>query len=592
MRFIFNPLVKAHKSVTGGIEEFTVVTFNVISDCSFVTMHLYSDNEHIDRLFDKNGDLFSLELSLEKGLYFYCFEADGKTFYADEKLNACLNSLSNWQLTVYPKDYATPDWIKGGVIYQIFPDRFCKSGDFSVGKGKVKRNDWGGLPTFRSQDGKVRNNEFFGGNFKGIESKLDYLKKLNVTAVYLNPVCKSYSSHRYDTGDYLEFDEVLGTKEDFKNLVLQAEKRGISFIFDGVFNHTGAGSRYFNKYGDYDSVGAYNDKSSPYYDWYDFKNYPDDYACWWDFKTLPSIKKDSRSFQKFIADSGGVISEWVKLGIKGLRLDVVDELSDDFTQKIRLALKAESADNLLIGEVWEDATNKIAYGVRRKYFTCGELDSVMNYPLRNAIFNFILSGRCDELQSTVLTQINNYPPCALHVLMNILSTHDSPRAITVLGRRNVVTDKDLMADEKLDDFEYARGKTRLKCATVLQFCLYGVPSVYYGDEEGLEGDLDPYNRRCFNWDNIDEELLSHFIKLSDIRKKNKAFILGETKVVYAENGLFVFTRENKNQKITIAVNAGIHSQEIAFLKPVNELYSNTKSTKFTLNNMEFIIAEN
>lgn len=592
MRFIFNPLVKAHKSVTGGIEEFNVVTFNVISDCSSVTMHLYSDNEHIDRLFDKNGDLFSLKLSLEKGLYFYCFEADGKTFYADENLNACLNSLSNWQLTVYPKDYATPDWIKGGVIYQIFPDRFCKNGDFSVGKGKVKRNDWGGLPIFRSQDGKVRNNEFFGGNFKGIESKLDYLKKLNVTAVYLNPVCKSYSSHRYDTGDYLEFDEVLGTKEDFKNLVLQAEKRGISFIFDGVFNHTGAGSRYFNKYGDYDSVGAYNDKSSPYYDWYDFKNYPDDYACWWDFKTLPSIKKDSRSFQNFIAGSGGVISEWIKLGIKGLRLDVVDELSDDFTQKIRLALKAESADNLLIGEVWEDATNKIAYGVRRKYFTDGELDSVMNYPLRNAIFNFILSGRCDELLNTVLTQINNYPPCALHVLMNILSTHDSPRAITVLGRRNVVTDKDLMADEKLDDFEYARGKTRLKCASVLQFCLYGVPSVYYGDEEGLEGDLDPYNRRCFNWDNIDEELLSHFIKLSDIRKKNKAFISGETKVVYAKNGLFVFTRENKNQKITIAVNAGIHSQEIAFLKPVNELYSNTKRAKFTLNNMEFIIAEN
>ena len=592
MRFIFNPLVKTHKSVTGGIEEFTAVTFNVISDCSSVIMHLYSDNEHIARLFNKNGELFVLELSLKAGLYFYCFEADGKMLYADEKLNAALNSFNKWQLTVYPKDYSTPDWIKGGVIYQIFPDRFCKSGDFSVEKGKVARKDWGGLPTFRSQDGKVRNNEFFGGNFKGIESKLDYLKKLNVTAIYLNPVCKSYSSHRYDTGDYLEFDEVLGTKEDFKNLVSQAEKRGISFIFDGVFNHTGAGSRYFNKYGDYAEAGAYNDKNSPYYDWYDFKTYPDDYACWWDFKTLPSIKKDSESFQNFIAGSGGVISEWVKLGIKGLRLDVVDELSDDFTKKIRLALKAESADNLLIGEVWEDATNKIAYGVRRKYFSGGELDSVMNYPLRNAIFNFILSGRSDELQSTVLAQINNYPPCALHVLMNILSTHDSPRAITVLGRRNAVTDKDLMADEKLDDFEYARGKTRLKCASVLQFCLYGVPSVYYGDEEGLEGDLDPYNRRCFDWDNIDEELLSHFIKLSDIRKKNRAFILGETKVVYAKNGLFVFTRECKGQKITIAVNAGGHAQEITFLKPANELYSNTKNTKFTLSNMEFIIAEN
>lgn len=591
MLFSFDALNDFHKSVKGGVEENCPVTFRVRSDFKEVVLHLYSDNEHIDRLFEKSGDVFTLELRLKRGLYFYYFSSDGLIFGADENLCASAGSSEKWQLTVYAEGYATPDWIKGGVIYQIFPDRFCRSGDFSVGAGKVARKDWGGLPTYRSDDGKVRNNEFFGGNFKGIESKLDYLKKLNVTAVYLNPVCKSYSSHRYDTGDYLVADEVLGTFEDFVRLAEKAEKKGIRFIFDGVFNHTGAGSRYFNKYKDYGSGGAYNDPDSPYVEWYDFISYPDEYACWWGFKTLPQIKKDSASFQRFVAGEDGVISKWLSYKISGIRLDVVDELTDDFTKKIRCALKSESADNLLIGEVWEDATNKMAYGVRRKYFTDGELDSVMNYPLANAIFSFVLSGDCKQLKNTVLTQINNYPPCALNTLMNVLSTHDSPRAITVLGRRRVITDKDEMSGEKLDRFEYSRGKERLMCASVLQFCLYGVPSVYYGDEEGLEGDLDPYNRRCFDWDNPDEQLTDHYVRLSDIRKNNGVFICGDTKILHAENGLFVFARENEKQKITVAVNVGLHAKELTFASEVTHLYDKKRGKIFTLQTNEFLIAE-
>lgn len=593
MSFEFNPLDRKYKQITGGVPEYASVLFSVESDAEWVEMLLYGENGPISRLFSRNGQTFSLELSLARGLYFYKFKVRLRNeeiiYGADERLLPVENGEC-FQLTVYPSDYTTPDWIKGGVIYQIFPDRFYRSGDFSVGKNKVARYDWGGTPTFRSSDGIVRNNEFFGGNFKGITEKLDYLSSLGVTAVYLNPVCESYSSHRYDTGDYLKPDSVLGTEDDVKTMTDEGKKRGIRFIFDGVFNHTGAGSRYFNKYGDYDSQGAYNSQASPYYDWFTFRAYPDDYECWWDFKTLPAIKKDSESFQSFITNKKGVLSYWASLGFNGVRLDVADELTDDFIKKIRKRLKAESADNLLIGEVWEDATNKIAYGVRRKYFCDGELDSVMNYPLKDAIVDFVLSGNCRLLESTVRTQINNYPKGALDCLMNVLSTHDSIRAITLFGRKVPVYDKDEMASEKLSRGEYLRGRARLKCACVLQFFLYGVPSVYYGDEAGLEGDLDPYNRRCYDWNNPDEELLAHYERLATLRADNAAVLKdGETRILYAHGGAFIFERQSDFGRLIVAVNVGGQTLTVSVQACVTELYGGAFGKSFDLEPYGFLI---
>lgn len=593
MSFKFNPLDVKHKNITGGVPENHSVLFSVESDAEWMEMILYGDNGPISRLFSRSGENFSLELSLKRGLYFYkiiAYYECGVTVYgADEKLMSTENGEC-WQLTVFSADYSTPEWIKGGIIYQIFPDRFYRSGDFTVGKNKVARYDWGGTPVFRSPDGIVRNNEFFGGNIKGITEKLDYLSSLGVTAVYLNPVCESYSSHRYDTGDYLKIDSVLGTEADVKTMTDEGEKRGIRFIFDGVFNHTGAGSRYFNKYGDYDSQGAYSSKQSPYYDWYTFRNYPDDYECWWDFKTLPSIKKDSVSFQSFITEKGGVLSYWTGLGFKGVRLDVADELTDDFIKKIRKSLKAESADNLLIGEVWEDATNKIAYGVRRKYFCDGELDSVMNYPLKDAIVDFILSGNCKLLESTVRTQINNYPKTALDCLMNVLSTHDSVRAITLFGRKTPVCDKDEMATEKLTRAEYLRGCARLKCASVLQFFLYGVPSVYYGDEAGLEGDLDPYNRRCYNWNDQDKELLAHYERLATLRGDNADVLKdGKTEILHAHGGAFIFARRNELGSLIVAVNVGGQTLTVSAPTCLTELYGGAYGKNFDLEPYGFLI---
>ena len=580
----FNPLSKKYKGIIGAVKEGYPVRFFVESDAP-VTMRIYSDNDCIDRLMKKTNGGFYLDFELDKGLYFYNFLSSGVTYGKGADFCA-KEGGSNWQLTVYPESYSTPEWIKGGIIYQMFPDRFCGKGDFTVGKGKKKREDWGGMPTYRSIDGKVRNNEFFGGNFAGIESKLDYIKDLGVNAVYLNPICESYSSHRYDTGDYLKPDSVLGSIEDFKSLTAKGKEKGVDFIFDGVFNHTGAGSRYFNKYLDYESIGAFNDKKSPYFDWYTFWEHPESYASWWGFKTLPTIKKDSKSFQKFVCEE--VVNYWVDAGIRGIRLDVVDELTDKFVYKIRKALKARG-DHFLIGEVWEDATNKVAYGVRRAYYTDGLLDSVMNYPLRSAIIDFVLNSKSDLLLQTVNEQINNYPKEGLDCLMNVLSTHDSVRIITLLGRRYTVTDKDLMADEKLDEFEYARGKEREKLATVLQFFLYGVPSIYYGDEEGLEGDLDPYNRRCFNWEQRDEDLTNHYKKLAKIRKENAVFKSGETSVIKAEKGLFVFTRGEGKDKIIIALNSSNHEKQCSCAKEMTELYTNEIGKTFKLLPKGFVI---
>ena len=587
MQPLYNPLQKEYKSICGGVREKQTIRFCVHAFASEVYMYIYADNERIERLMAKNNNEFSLEIALDRGLYFYCFCIDGVIYGMGKDYNLA-ECDSRYQLTVYPIDYQTPDWIKGNIIYQIFPDRFCKKGDFEVSTGQVKREDWGGLPTFRSPDGKVRNNEFFGGNFKGIQSKINFIKRLGVGAIYLNPISKSYSSHRYDTGDYIVPDPVLGSISDFKELIGHSKKKEIYFILDGVFNHTGAGSVYFNKYNEYDSVGAFNDKNSPYYNWYTFYEYPCAYASWWGFKTLPAIKKDSKEFQKFIAGEGGVIDEWLTWGVRGVRLDVVDELKDFFVAKIRRAVK-KSGDNLLIGEVWEDATNKIAYGERRKYFTEGELDSVMNYPLRDAIINFLFTKNNAYLKSVVYQQLNNYPKIALDCLMNVLSTHDSVRIITLLGSTNLQTDKDLMAEDKLTRYEYNNGRELEKIASVLQYFLYGVPSVYYGDEAGLEGNLDPYNRRCYDWNGIDADLLKHYKKLGAIRRKRKVFKSGETKILPSDDNLLIFTRGEGRFAVTVAVNLGRRTKSLKFNSDHRDLYSGRVGKSLDLYANSFLI---
>ncbi len=595
MQFHFNALDTHFKSVIGAVKQDQTINFRVNS-VGFGECILYvrqDQCEHFEAypMQKAEGGFFvSLKFN-ECGLFWYYFACDGVRFGKNFDQTAKPYLEDNFQLSVYSKDYETPEFLKGGTIYQIFPDRFNKVGDFEVEKGKVKREDWGGLPIFRNSQGLVLNNEFFGGNFKGIEEKLEFLKELGVNAVYLNPINKAYSSHRYDTGDYLQVDSVLGTEEDLKSLLKKAKTLGINFIFDGVYNHVGSDSVYFNRQKTYDSVGAYQSKNSPYYPWFDFVEHPNKYRSWWDFETLPSINKKSKPFQKFICER--VIKKYMQLGFMGVRLDVVDELDDDFVKAIRKAVKEVNKDGVVIGEVWEDATNKIAYGKRRTYFLGDELDSVMNYPLKDSIINYLLSGNTFELKKTMLEQVNNYPKDALNTLMNVLSTHDTPRIITVLGRDNVLTDKDKMAFEVLTEREYKKGVKLAKMAYGIVFTFLGAPSIYYGDEAGVWGNLDPYNRKCYPWGKEDMGLLNFIKTLGKIRKENSVFKEGLFRILFCDDKTIVYERYSKLDSVIVALTMANLPVKISFeSEKVNLLNLKEEGKSFELKPSTIAIFKN
>ena len=408
-------------------------------------------------------------------------------------------------------------------MYQIIPDRFCKSGEVheNIPEGRVLREDWNGTPWYKpDHNGHVWNNDYFGGDFKGIQSKLKYLSDLGVTCIYLYPIFESHENHRYNTADYMKADPMLGTNDDFEELCTEAKKYGISVILDGVFSHTGADSRYFNKFGRYkDSVGAYQSKESPYYEWYSFINYPHEYEAWWGIDTLPNIWENNEDYTEFICGDEGVLHYWLDKGAAGFRLDVADELPDQFLNNLRKSVKNYGKDKVIIGEVWEDASNKESYGIKRRYLLGDQLDSVMNYPFREAIINFVKGGLARDFIYSIMTILENYPKPSIDVLMNFVSTHDIERAINRLaGEYCDDKSKDWMAEKYLTEEQYRQGKNMLKVAMTLMFFLPGVPSIYYGDEAGLQGYKDPFNRRCYPWGNEDQELINFVSELSRVRK--------------------------------------------------------------------------
>ena len=568
MNFYYDPLDKACKSVTGGIARGSELTFHIDVckggeswlSADACILHLYQDDGTAFSFpMDRGEKGFTVTLRFHgTGLYFYYFSLGERLFLgcgAGRKAVVTEHPVS-WQITVSDETYRTPEWFKGGVMYQIFPDRFCKAGDNPVPPHKIFRPDWGGQPSFRPNEfGKVLNNDFFGGDLNGIRSKLDYLAALHVSVLYLNPIFEAYSNHRYDTGDYMKIDGLLGTEEDFRLLCEEAERKGIRIILDGVFNHTGDDSRYFNKFGRYDSVGAYQSPDSPYRDWYRFHCFPDSYESWWGIETLPAVNEQSPSYRAFVCGENGVLRTWLRRGARGYRLDVADELPDFFLRDVRQAVKTEDPDALLIGEVWEDASNKIAYGVRRQYLQGSELDSVMNYPLKNAMIHFVRTGYTNELRETVAMLLDNYPKETLDCLMNSLSTHDTPRILTVLGGKECA-DKEEMSRTSMSKEARESAKQKLKMAAVLQYTLPGVPCVFYGDEAGLEGYMDPFCRACFPWDDIDEELCSFYRKLGEIRTvcAREALRDGEYRELYADASCLVFERRKGKASVCVWCN--------------------------------------
>lgn len=456
------------------------------------------------------------------GIYYYRFEIytdNGVLFVGrDESGGAVVGDwLPEWQLTVYSADYRTPEWLKNAVIYHIFPDRFARIEDGTRPRYGVLKK-WDEELTIVDPDGVYRANDFYGGNIKGVVDRLPYLADLGVTAIYFSPVFESSSNHRYDTADYLKIDPLFGTEEEFAELVRKAERYGISIILDGVFNHTGSDSVYFNKLSHYDSVGAYNSKESPYYSWYTFKSYPDEYDCWWGCTVVPTVSRKAKDFRKFIAGDGGVIDKWTRLGVKGWRLDVVDEISDEFVREIRSACKGISPEVAVIGEVWEDASTKVSYGEKREYLFGKELDGVMNYPFRNAILDLLRNKDTKAFENAVNTIRENYPEQSLCSSMTLLGTHDTVRIINELGAERTPESKAERLAYRLSENERVRGKRLLKIAVALQFFLPGIPTVYYGDEVCMEGFEDPINRRPFTEEKADTDIAAWYKELAKARK--------------------------------------------------------------------------
>ena len=588
MRILYDSKLPQYKTPFGTLTPGQVCTVHIHIPCAVgttaVTLLLkYEDGkagaqdiplekQSVKGAYEVWGGDFSIP---HTGLYFYYFyirKPDGgfRLFKQGDDTNMEDGSL--WQVSCVPADFHTPDWAKGATIYQIFPDRFYKAGNCDP-TGKLTpytlHRTWGEEVEWKpTADGKVLNNDFYGGNFKGITEKLDYIASLGVNLIYLNPISKSFSSHRYDTGDYKTPDPLLGTEEDFAELCRQAHSRGIRVILDGVYSHTGSNSPYFNREGQFDSVGAYNSTESPYYSWYTFYNWPDSYNSWWNFDTLPTVNKMDPAFINYIIeDEDSVVAHWLRLGADGFRLDVADELPDEFIGLLRRRIKGIKPDALLLGEVWEDASTKIAYGRRRTYFTQGELDSVMNYPFRTAIIDYVRGRDGGKgLKEAVMAIVENYPAEVVQCNMNLLGTHDTPRILTVLVDDFNGT-REEMSKRRLSRHQFDIAYDRLLMASFLQYTLPGSPSLYYGDEAGMEGGKDPFNRRTYPWGYENMEFVEHFKRLGRLRREHPAFRYGDIQFFQAGDRHVGFTRSYEGRTYRVYCNRDADPWQI----PANRL---------------------
>lgn len=503
-------------------------------DDEFSYLEMVKENENFvaEKEFENSGHYwYAFKIKINDEYYFLNKTYDNRS-YLSREINECFFQL------VTEKPYTQTNQMQGGIIYQIFVDRFCKYGEVAVREPLIFRKDWGGKIQKNTTDPLIINQEVFGGNFAGVESKLDYLKNLGVTIIYLNPISMANSNHKYDTADYMRVDSMFGTELDFERLIKEAKHRGINIIIDGVYNHTGSDSIYFNKYNRFNTLGAYKSKNSKFYSWYNWDCWPDRYGSWWGIDTLPSISHQSEDFQNYIAGDGGVIEKYLKQGVSGVRLDVVDEISDAFVKKIRNKVSSFGEDKAVIGEIWEDASTKISYSKRRKYFSENELTSVMNYPVKESIINYIKTKDPTDLVSTMRMLQNNYPKAVLDNLMNFLGTHDTGRFYS-----------DLKAIAEGDEI---RAFKLLKVATAILFLLPGVPSIFYGDEYGIENN-DGSSRGCFDWNNYKTKIYDWYLKLTKIRKF-EVLKDGNFKILYARHGKFVFERYNEHQRIIMFAN--------------------------------------
>ena len=493
----------------------------------------------------------SIETPLS-GVYFYSFDfdaisAEGETFsvsYGNNELclggEGALYSIKNhgkyFQITVYEVALTVPSWFTDGVIYQIFPDRFYRAQD---ALSRFKPNSfvygsWYDNPMYirDPQSNDIARWDFFGGNLMGVTQKLPYIESLGASVIYLNPVFDAVSNHRYDTSDYKHIDGVLGGDSSFDLLMAAGHAQGMRFILDGVFSHTGSDSIYFDKEGKYGG-GAYKNPKSLFRSWYRFGDNDDEYECWWGVKVMPNVEELDPFYLDYIVRSDdSVIKHWIKKGADGWRLDVADELPDAFIKELRIAAdeaaEESGKESVVLGEVWEDASNKISYDKLRTYFTTRELHTVTNYPFRKNLLAFFSGEESSDLITKRFKSLQeNYPKHNLYALVNMTGTHDVARLMS------------LMLNTAQGDRKVAR--ELVKAYAAIMFTFVGVPLVYYGDETCIEGGADPDNRRTYPWGKTDSDMIEFFSTLGMLRKNNDVLKCGGISFKDAGN-MFAFER--------------------------------------------------
>ena len=470
----------------------------------------------------------------------------------------------SYQITVYREDYSVPGWFKKTVMYQVFVERFYQEKEdgsaMNAPPGSLLHASWEDTPLYvrDPRTNGILRWTFFGGNLRGVMAKLPYLKELGIGVIYFNPVFESPSNHKYDTGDYKKIDPMFGTNEVFRELCEKAGRMGIRIILDGVFSHTGSDSIYFNREGNYPGLGAYQSKESPYYRWFRFIEYPDVYEAWWGIGTLPNVNEMEPSYLDFmITHEDSVIKHWIKMGAKGWRLDVADELPDEFIRKLRHAMKKMDPDSVLIGEVWEDASNKVSYGQTRAFLWGEELDTVMNYPFRRIMLDFML-GKKDarETNMFLLSLCENYPQEAFYSALNLIGSHDVARILTLLGEG--IAENQLSEIERgatrLPQAKRQLGLRRLKLLALIQMTFPGVPAVYYGDEAGMEGYADPFNRGPYPWGREEQELVEWYKRIIALRNQHAALQDGEWVPLWAEGDVYAYLRHKGDEKVAAVFN--------------------------------------
>jgi len=507
--------------------------------------------------------------------YYFMIRVGAQTFYYGNNLERLGGEgrLSeeeppSYQITIH-KPVTVPEWYKRGVMYQVFVDRFFNHHEngftYYPRKNALLHTNWSDPPLYiKDEQGKVTDWDFFGGTLQGVLEKLPYFKELGVNILYFNPIFDAPSNHKYDTADYHRIDPMYGDELVFKRLIDAAQEHGISIILDGVFNHTGSDSIYFNKDNNYPSVGAYQSVDSPYYKWYKFKPNHKDYSSWWGVESLPEVNEMIPSYRQFIFDSEeSVIHKWQNLGVAGWRLDVADELPDEFIKELRQAVKSLRPDAILIGEVWEDASNKKSYEKRREYFSGDELDGTMNYPFRASFLSYIL-GQSDSrvLHHEVMSIYENYPRENFYAAMNLIGSHDTIRVLTLLGDAPPEQNLSKTGQRSFRLAPNARkvAVQRLKLLSLVQMTFPGVPCIYYGDEAGVEGYADPYNRGTYPWGKEDGEIMAWYRRVLRLHAEYEGLQMGDFKSFFFEPDVYGFARSGSDEEIIILINR--HGEEI------------------------------